>query len=29
MIVQSGMTREEFYGATPRTAKKISLQVKK
>ena len=29
VIRQSGMSREEFYGATPKTAKKIGLQVKK
>lgn len=26
MILQSGMTREQFYGATTKTAKKINLK---
>lgn len=29
MLDQSGLTREEFYGSTERTAKKIGLRVKK
>ena len=29
MIGQSGLTREEFYGSTKRTAKKINLRAKK
>ncbi|MFQ6014051.1 MAG: type II toxin-antitoxin system HicA family toxin [Anaerolineae bacterium] len=29
MIRQSGLTREEFYGSTKRTARKINLRAKK
>jgi len=29
MIAQSGLTREEFYGSTKRTAKKINLRATK
>ncbi len=29
MIGQSGLTREEFYGSTRRTAKKINLRAKR
>lgn len=29
LLTQSGMTRKEFYGATPVTAKKIGLHIKK